>query len=197
MDHHAVVFEGDQFVSLITVRQKRTGHRFTDNQPDHRMPGQTRFGVSACGTGQRLMDTERFFTAAISLTWHVDDRHDGAFGAGIRVGVNHVVNDFCQIPAFEQTDFAARCTRILVIFVRHHGDETYRLVIHFAVSRFHGRAKTGYRSGVFGQFSEPVITPAGCIICYVAHARSSRLNKASVTSRLACCAVSKPVSFGR
>lgn len=58
VNQYAAVVKGYQAVGLIAVGQKRPGHRFADNQANHRVAGQTGFGVGACRSGQRLVNTK-------------------------------------------------------------------------------------------------------------------------------------------
>ncbi len=86
MDQHAAIVKGDQTVGLVAMGQKRPGHRFSDDQANHRVAGKTGFGVGACCTGQGLVDAKGFFAAAIGLARDINYRDDRPFDRLIGVG---------------------------------------------------------------------------------------------------------------
>jgi hypothetical protein len=140
VDQHAFVVEGNQAVSLIAVRQKRAGHRFTDDKTNHRMARQTRIGIGRSGTGQRLVNTKTFFTAAIGLAWDINHRHNRAFHGFIRISGDGFADHFRQRPAFQQAHLAFGGAREMVIRIRHNGNKAHRFTVQFTICYLYGRA---------------------------------------------------------
>ena len=166
--------------------QKRPGHRFSDNQANHRVAGKTGFGVGACRPGQRLVDAESFFAAAIGLARDINYRDDRPFDRPIGVGGDGFVDHFRQRPAFQQSDFAAGGARVVVVSVRHHGDKADAFAINLAICDLHRRAQTTHQRRVGRQF----IQPQRGAVWELTHYLSSRAKSCLICAVSACWRVS-------
>ena len=186
VDQHAAIVKGDQAVGLVAVGQKRPGHRFADDQANYRVAGQTGFGISASRPGQRLVNAESFFAAAIGLAWHIDHGDDRPFDWLVGVGGNGFINHFRQRPAFQQADFAAGGARVVVVSIRDHGDKTHVFAINLAVCHLDGRAQAAHQRRVGRQF----VQPQRGAVWELTHYLSSRAKSCLICAVSACWRVS-------
>ncbi len=182
MHQHAPIVNRDQTVRLIAVRQKRARHRLADNQADHRMSSQARFGIGASCAGKRLMNAERLFASTVGLARHVDDRDNRALHVAVFICVDGFIHHLRQRPALQQPDFAARGARVVVVCIGHHGDQTYALAVEFAVSHLNGVAQAAQALRIRCQFFQPGRTAADSL----GHYLSSRAKSCLICAVSAC-----------
>ena len=88
------------------------------------MASQSGTGITVGGTGQGLMNTERFFAPAISLARYINDGDQGAFLRFVLIGRDDFIHRLGQAPAFEQAHFTMTGTNETVIRIGHHRDKT-------------------------------------------------------------------------
>jgi hypothetical protein len=137
------------------------GHRLAHQQTDHGMAGQSGAGITVRGTGQGLMNAERFFPPTVGLTRHIDDGDQGAFLRFIQIGRDDVIHSFGQSPTFQQTDLAIAGADETVVGISHHRDKPNRLVAQHTISDFQRSRQTIDRFGARTQGVEPVQTSQG------------------------------------
>ncbi|MNE45254.1 hypothetical protein D3C80_1395300 [compost metagenome] len=132
MHHDPGIVQGDQALGLVAVGQEGAGHGLANQQTDHRVPGQPRLGVGLHGTGQCLVNAQRFLAAAIGLAGHIDYRDNGTLLA-VTVSRHRLAHRLGQAPAFKQADFTRAGTGEWIAGIRHHGDEARQAVVQLAV----------------------------------------------------------------
>src|SRR5258708_8069972 len=95
----------------------------TDQQRNHRMPGQSSRDVGIRCRRRCQKDAEQFLAPAVGLAGHVNDGNNGSLFA-VFISLDRVTDLLGQVPSLLQSDLSLARTGKAIVRVRHDGKES-------------------------------------------------------------------------